>query len=55
MKQQEQIILGIDPGTLMMGFAIIHINAGKIKVLEMDVLKLSHNKNVYERKLKKFM
>lgn len=47
--EKEQIILGIDPGTLMMGFAVISIGNGRIHVAEMDVLKLAHKKNVYER------
>ncbi len=49
MSESQEIILGIDPGTMMMGFAVIVINQKKISVLEMDVLKLMHKKNIYER------
>lgn len=47
--KKEQIILGIDPGTLMMGYAILAITAGKPKLLVMDVLKLSGHKDIYLR------
>lgn len=47
--QKNQIILGIDPGTLVMGYGIICVNAGKIELLEMDVVKLSAKKDNYER------
>lgn len=47
--QNSQIILGIDPGTLVMGYGIICVNAGKIELLEMDVVKLSAKKDNYER------
>jgi crossover junction endodeoxyribonuclease RuvC len=49
MKENEHIILGIDPGTLMMGFAVIKIVKSKISIAEMDVLKLAHKKDIYER------
>jgi crossover junction endodeoxyribonuclease RuvC len=47
--QNSQIILGIDPGTLVMGYGIICVRASKIELLEMDVVKLSAKKNNYER------
>ncbi|WP_206197703.1 crossover junction endodeoxyribonuclease RuvC [Terrimonas sp.] len=47
--QNSQIILGIDPGTLVMGYGVICVNASKIELLEMDVLKLSAKKDNYER------
>lgn len=47
--QKSQIILGIDPGTLVMGYGIICVNAGKVELLEMDVVKLSAKKDNYER------
>lgn len=47
--QTNQIILGIDPGTLVMGYGLICVNAGKIELLEMDVIKLSAKKDNYER------
>jgi crossover junction endodeoxyribonuclease RuvC len=47
--QTGQIILGIDPGTLVMGYGIICVNGRSIELLEMDIVKLSSKKNNYER------
>lgn len=47
--QKGQIILGIDPGTLVMGYSIICVNGRSIELLEMDIVKLSSKKNNYER------
>ncbi|MEO6932661.1 MAG: crossover junction endodeoxyribonuclease RuvC [Chitinophagaceae bacterium] len=41
--------MGIDPGTIIMGYGIIEIKAGQIILLEMDVLKLSRKKHNHER------
>lgn len=49
MQKAEKIILGIDPGTVIMGYGIIKINGNRIELLEMDVLKLGSVKNTYER------
>jgi crossover junction endodeoxyribonuclease RuvC len=49
LQKTAKIILGIDPGTLMMGYSIIEIANGKIKLLEMHALKLSGKKDNYER------
>lgn len=46
---KSNIILGIDPGSLVMGYAIIEVSGNAIKVLSMDVLKLSDVKDIYER------
>jgi crossover junction endodeoxyribonuclease RuvC len=52
----NRIIIGIDPGTNIMGYGIIEITGGKIHLLSLGVLKLnkveSHNlklKNIFER------
>jgi crossover junction endodeoxyribonuclease RuvC len=47
--QRGNIILGIDPGTVVMGYAIIETNEHNIKILSMDVLKLGTVKDIYER------
>ncbi len=47
--KREEIILGIDPGTLMMGYAIVTATAGKPKLVMMDVLKLGAQKDIYQR------
>jgi crossover junction endodeoxyribonuclease RuvC len=45
----SKIILGIDPGTVVMGYGVIVINGTTISLLEMDVLKLGGKKDIYER------
>jgi crossover junction endodeoxyribonuclease RuvC len=45
----SKIILGIDPGTLLMGFGIIEVKGNKISLVNMNVLKLSSKKDAYER------
>ncbi|MEI6948002.1 crossover junction endodeoxyribonuclease RuvC [Paraflavisolibacter sp. H34] len=49
MQTPSKIILGIDPGTLIMGYSVIHVCGDKISVVEIDVLKLSAKKDNYER------
>lgn len=49
MQIKSKIILGIDPGTLLMGFGIIKVTGNDIVLIEMDVLKLSSKKDAYER------
>ena len=48
MKKPE-IILGIDPGTQLMGYALLRINNGQPQVILMDVLKLTKEKDIYAR------
>ncbi len=47
--KKSKIILGIDPGTLMMGFGLIEVNGNNVTLIIMDVLKLSSKKDAYER------
>lgn len=49
MANHRQIILGIDPGTLVMGYGVIAVNGRNIELLEMDAIKLSSKKDHYER------
>jgi crossover junction endodeoxyribonuclease RuvC len=49
LQKQPKIILGIDPGTLLMGFGIIIRSNGKASLLSMGVLKLAAKKDPYER------
>jgi len=49
LNTNSKIILGIDPGTLFMGFGVIEISASGITLIIMDVLKLSAKKDAYER------
>lgn len=39
------IILGIDPGTLIMGFGVITVDKNKLSLVEMGVLKLAKHKD----------
>jgi crossover junction endodeoxyribonuclease RuvC len=49
LQKNSQIILGIDPGTRLMGYGIIEISASRISLTSMDVLKLSSKIDGYER------
>jgi crossover junction endodeoxyribonuclease RuvC len=49
LHKPPKIILGIDPGTLFMGYGIIEINGPVILLKEMNVLKLSGKQNNYDR------
>ncbi len=48
-KEHKQIILGIDPGTIVMGYGLIAIEASKLSLVEMGVLKLAQYKKHPER------
>lgn len=48
MKEAE-IILGIDPGTQLMGYALLRIHNNQPRVLLMDALKLTKEKDIYAR------
>lgn len=49
---KEKIILGLDPGTSVMGYGIIHIKGSIIKLLQFGVIHLKKYDN-HELKLKK--
>jgi crossover junction endodeoxyribonuclease RuvC len=40
-SEADKIILGIDPGTRVMGFAVIHAKGQKLEPLEIGVLRLA--------------
>ena len=50
--QTDKIILGIDPGTNIMGYGIIHVKGKKMELVQMGVLHLS-KLGSHELKLKK--
>ena len=50
----ERIILGIDPGTSVMGFGLIEVTGKNMKVIVMDELLLSKYDNHYQRLKKIF-
>ncbi len=47
--QEGEVILGIDPGTTIMGYAVLKVNKGIPVLQTMDVLKLASTKNIYSR------
>jgi crossover junction endodeoxyribonuclease RuvC len=49
LQKSAKIILGIDPGTLLMGYSIIQVMNGKIVMKEMQTLKLSSKLDNHER------
>ncbi len=49
MNKSSKIILGIDPGTTIMGFGIIEVNNKKMKLIELNELKLTKIKDHYLR------
>lgn len=49
MEKPHKIVLGIDPGSVIMGYSVIAIVKDKIKLLEINVLKLPTKKDNYER------
>jgi crossover junction endodeoxyribonuclease RuvC len=50
--QTDKIILGIDPGTTIMGYGLIHIKENKMELIQMGVLHLSKLSS-HELKLKR--
>lgn len=44
-----EVILGIDPGTLQMGYSIIDANNGQLQLQSMGTLLLSSQKDMYVR------
>jgi len=47
--QKPVIILGIDPGTLLMGYSVIEAFKNTFSIKILDVLKLSSKKDQYQR------
>ena len=48
----DKVILGIDPGTVIMGYGLIHIEGKQMKMLNMGVIKLDKMKD-HPTRLKK--
>jgi crossover junction endodeoxyribonuclease RuvC len=46
---QPHVILGIDPGTLFMGYGLIAVNKSSVTLVEMGVLRLAREKDHAER------
>lgn len=49
---QDKIILGIDPGTNIMGYGLIHIKGKKMELITMGVIKLNKLTNHADKMLR---
>ena len=50
----EHIILGVDPGTLILGYSLISVSAqGEVQLLDMDVLYLKREPD-YNRRMRNY-
>lgn len=49
MQSDSKIILGIDPGTVVMGFGVIAVSGKNIFLVDMGVLRLAATSDAYEK------
>ncbi len=49
MQKPDKIILGIDPGTLVMGYGLIVVKGNDISLVELGVLKPGTTKDIYKK------
>ena len=49
LKQYQRIIMGIDPGTNVMGYAVIGVNGKKAEVIVLGVIELNKFESHYKR------
>lgn len=49
MQNSSKIILGIDPGTIVMGYGLIKVERNAISLVDMGILKLSTKDDAYQR------
>lgn len=49
MQKVSKIILGIDPGTIIMGYGLIKISGQNMSLVDLGVLKLSAKDDAYQR------
>jgi crossover junction endodeoxyribonuclease RuvC len=49
LQKKSKIILGIDPGTIVMGYSLLQTNGNNMQLIHMDVLKLGAVEDPYER------
>ena len=45
----DKVIIGVDPGTVVMGYSIVHVVKGKVQPVIMDVLKFNAKLDHYTR------
>jgi crossover junction endodeoxyribonuclease RuvC len=48
-EEAPQIILGIDPGTMVLGYGVIELTGAKIKLVSMGVVSLSKHEDTLQR------
>ena len=48
-KEIDKVIIGVDPGTVVMGYSIVHIVKGKVQPVVLDVLKFNAKLDHYTR------
>lgn len=48
-RQYDRIILGIDPGTLLMGYGVVGIKAKKPSIIDLGIIDLRHEGDHYLR------
>ena len=49
MQKKPIIILGIDPGTIIMGYGLVEVKGNKLSLLEMGVLQPGKVKDTYKK------
>ena len=49
LQNKTKIILGIDPGTIIMGYGLIKVQGNKISLLELGVLQPGKVKDGYKK------
>ena len=49
LQQQPKLILGVDPGTQMMGYSVLKVTGKQLAVVEMNVIRLTKIKDMFER------
>jgi crossover junction endodeoxyribonuclease RuvC len=49
LQTPDKIILGIDPGTVIMGYGLLSVSGKSARIIDMGVLKLGHKKDPYTR------
>ena len=49
MQKKPSIILGIDPGTIIMGYGLVAVKGNKLSLLEMGVLQPGKVKDTYKK------
>lgn len=49
MSKEDRVILGVDPGTVVMGYGLIHVKNDKLTLMNFGILRLSKLENQPDR------